>query len=302
MNNLNDTLPDLMRRATDGLEPVSADLVERGMRRGVTLRRRRTALRSVSGAGAVLATAGIVFGGSQLLGSHAGAPVAGTPNTVKVTKNDAAKPPTVTSKDTLATLKKLLPTGLKTSQPRGWGGDFNGFSAASVVVNDGKGAGMVSALVETSAQKKTCADAGSAQCTVRPDGSVVVSMTETPEYSTNRNPGGVTSNVVEIYHPNGTKIGLTSYNAPQEKGAAHTRPKPALSVAKLISMGDSKLWKFPAESKVKPWLSPAETAAEAKKTEEATAETAAERARRKSATDYATKLQEAKRTPTPTGK
>jgi hypothetical protein len=270
MNNLNDTLPDLMRRATENLEPESTDLVERGMRRGVALRRRRTALLSVSGAGAVLATAGIVFGGSQLLGSHAGseAPVAG--GLTSVSKGSAAKPPAVTPKETLATLLKLLPTGLKVSQQRTWGGgDFNGFNAVSVVVDDGNGAGMVSALVETTAQKKTCADAGSAHCTVRPDGSVVVSMTETPEYTRNGNPGGVISQHVEIYRPNGTMIALTSYNGPKEKLAPHTRPKPTLSVAKLISMGDSKLWKFPAE-KAKAWPSPSaadKSAIETKKRE-----------------------------------
>ena len=80
MNNLNDSLPDLMRRATEDLEPESTDLVERGMRRGVTLRRRRTALLSVSGATAVLATAGVVIGGTQLFGgAQHQAPVAGTP-------------------------------------------------------------------------------------------------------------------------------------------------------------------------------------------------------------------------------
>jgi hypothetical protein len=296
------------------------------MQRGVILRRRRSALLSVSGAGAVLATAGIVFGGSQLLGSSAGgeAPVAGTPGTVKVTKNAAAKPPMVTSKDTLATLKKLLPTGLKVSQPRGWGGDFNGFSAASVVVNDGDGAAMVSALVQTTSQKKTCADAGSAQCTVRPDGSVVVSLTETPEYSRNGNPGGVVSNYVEIYRPSGTMIALTSYNGPKEKDAEHTRPKPALSVAKLISMGDSKLWKFPADSQAwpaptpgktgKPTPTPIETGGPTPTIVETggptptivetggptptPGETAAQLARRQAA--EAKKLQEAKMTPTPT--
>jgi hypothetical protein len=254
MNNLNDTLPDLMRRATDGLEPESTDLVERGMQRGVTLRRRRTALLSVSGAGAVLATAGIVFGGSQLLGSHAGseAPVAG--GLTSVSKGSGEKPPAVTPKETLATLRKVLPTGLKVSQPRSWGGGINRFNGASVVVDDGKGAAMVSTLVQTAVPTKICALTGTGQCIVRADGSVVVSLTETPEYSKNGNPGGVVSNYVEIYRPNGTMIALTSYNGPKEKGAAHTRPKPALSVAKLISMGDSKLWKFPAESKV--WPSP----------------------------------------------
>jgi hypothetical protein len=278
MNNLNDTLPDLMRRATDGLEPESTDLVERGMRRGVTLRRRRTALLSVSGAGAVLATAGIAFGGSQLLGSHAGseAPVAGGPSITSVSKGNAEKPPAVTQQETLATLRKLLPTGLKVSQPRSWGGGFNGFNAASVVVDDGKGAAMVSALVQTTAPKTTC-PITRAQCTVRADGSVVVSLTETPEYR--RNPGGVVENYVEIYRPNGTMIALTSYNGPQEKRAAHTRPKPALSVAKLISMGDSKLWKFPAE-KAKAWPSPS--------------------AADKSAIE--TKKREARMSPTPNGK
>jgi hypothetical protein len=266
MSNLNDTLPDLMRRATEGLEPESTDLVERGMRRGVTLRRRRTALLSFTGAGAILATAGIVVGGTQLFGSNTGGepPVAGGPSITSVSQGSAQKPPAVTPRETLATLRKLLPTGLKVSQPRSWGGGSN---AASVVVDDGKGPAMVSALVETTAQKMTCANAGSTRCTVRPDGSVVVSLTETPEYSWGRNPGGMVSNYVKIYHPNGTMIALTSYNGPQEK-AEHTRPKPALSVAKLISMGDSKLWKFPPESRVKPSLSATDKAAvETKKLE-----------------------------------
>lgn len=81
MNNLNDTLPELMRRATENLEPESTDLVERGMRRGTILRRRRTALLSFTGAGAVLATAGIVIGGTQLFGGSAEAPAAGTAST-----------------------------------------------------------------------------------------------------------------------------------------------------------------------------------------------------------------------------
>src|SRR5882757_5649191 len=111
MTNLNDSLPDLMRRATETLEPETTDLVERGMRRGTVLRRRRTALLSLSGATAVLATAAVVVGGTQLFGSadHKQAPVAGTPTTTSSTTTPK-KP--ATSADTLATLRKLVPAGL----------------------------------------------------------------------------------------------------------------------------------------------------------------------------------------------
>lgn len=66
---MNTQLTDLMNRATENLEPVTADLLERSVTQGLRQRRRRTALLTASGAGAVLATAGLIGGGIQLLSS-----------------------------------------------------------------------------------------------------------------------------------------------------------------------------------------------------------------------------------------
>ena len=47
-------------------------------------------------------------------------------------------------------------------------------------------------------------------------------------------------------------VSLTNYNAPQAKQVEHTRPKPVYSVAQLTAMADSKLWKFPPATSIKP--------------------------------------------------
>jgi hypothetical protein len=71
MDELHETMTDLMHRATTDLEPDSPDLFERGVRRGRTLRRRRTALRAVAGTSAVVATVAVV-GGAYIIGSGPG--------------------------------------------------------------------------------------------------------------------------------------------------------------------------------------------------------------------------------------
>lgn len=86
MNNLQDTLPELMRRATDDLLPDSPDLVERGIRRGTVLRRRRRALTGVAAGTAVLVSGGALVAG-QLIGDPADArpAVAGKPSVAPYT-------------------------------------------------------------------------------------------------------------------------------------------------------------------------------------------------------------------------
>ncbi|TDO51453.1 hypothetical protein EV643_103190 [Kribbella sp. VKM Ac-2527] len=255
MNNLNDTLPDLMRRATEDLEPESTDLVERGMRRGAVLRRRRTALLSVSGAAAVLATAGIIVGGSTLFAGAGGdTSVAGTTN--PPTPMTSVKPtpiPAVTPQETLATLKKLVaPSGAKITRPEARGGGVkDGFVAASVVLDDGKGLSLIDVLVEQK-PKTNCTDTPTGSCTVRADGSVVVSLSESPEYPRDGNPGGVISNYVTVYRADGTAVHMTNYNAPLEKNAGQTRPKPVYSAAALVQLAVSKLWEAPPAVAGKP--------------------------------------------------
>jgi hypothetical protein len=242
MKNLNDTLPELMRRATENLEPESTDLVERGIRRGTTLRRRRTALLSVSGAAAVLATAGVVVGGTQLFGSAEDkqAPVAGTPSSLTA---PLAAPATL--KDTLATLQKLMPATLQVSKPTTWGGGEMDMNGASIVVNDGKGASLLTATAGYNV-KKTCADAEPGTCTTRADGTVVIAY-GLPAVGKSTS---AAANAVEVYRPDGSEVTLMNFNAAEEKGSAITRPKPLFSLAALTQFADSKSWGFPVRHSV----------------------------------------------------
>jgi len=252
MNNLNDTLPGLMHRATENLEPVSPDLLERTVQHGLRLRRRRTTLLSVTGAGAVLATAGLIVGATQLLGRPSDTAVAGTTNP-STTPSAVTKPATVTPQETLATLRALLQRpGLTLTAPETRGGT-EGFNAVAYIANDGKGASRVEAIVEGSSQAPSCdAYVVPGSCTVRADGSVLVTLTEDPEYPPGRNVDGVLSNHADLYYPDGRHLGITSYNAPAEKDSPHTRAKPLFTTAQLSTIVESKAWKFPAASAVKP--------------------------------------------------
>jgi hypothetical protein len=244
MKNLNDSLPDLMRRVTDDLEPESPDLVERGIRRGVTLRRRRTALLSLSGAGAVLATAGIIVGGTQLFGGNPQAPVAGSPSTAQ---GASAQPP-ATKPDypaqTLKTLQGLLPAHVKQSAPKA--GYQKGMSHAEVVVDDGKGASLLTVEVAKAMPNNSCAGLHGA-CTVRQDGSVLHSYANESiyPYDPAKNPWGIKNTVVEVFRPDGRMISIYNYNAPKKIDVQHTRPASLFSVRELTALADSDQWVFP---------------------------------------------------------
>src|SRR5918994_429664 len=153
MHDIDETLPDLMRRATDGLELESPDLVRRGMAKGVRLRRRRTAGLSIAAASALVLTGGVVVAAQSLGPDPAGAQVPGTPGLTVATATPSAEP--VTPKDTLATLRKLLPATIKVSEPKSWGDSR--FTAASVTVDDGLGLAEIDVLVEAGFPQKTCA-------------------------------------------------------------------------------------------------------------------------------------------------
>jgi len=247
MNNLNDTLPGLMHRATENLEPASTDLLERTVQQGLRLRRRRTTLLTVTGAGAVLATAGLVVGATQVLGRPSDAAVAGTTPTPSASPHTPVAKP-VTSKETLATLKALIQApGLTLSKPATWG-DKSALGAA-YVVDDGKGASRVDVLLTGGGEEDRCA-VPSAACTTLPDGSTLFSLAEQPEYPGNRNKDGVVSNYVVRRLPDGRIISMTSYNAPAEKGSPHTRAKPLYSLAQLSALVQSKSWQLPPKSTV----------------------------------------------------
>ncbi|MEU4393575.1 hypothetical protein [Kribbella sp. NPDC023855] len=250
MKELNDTLPELMRRATENLEPESSDLVERGMRRGVTLRRRRTALFTVSGATAVLATAGVVVGGSQLFAKDVQSPVAGTTTSQAgpTATSSAAKP--VTQQETLATLVKLLPSHLKVVRTSVWG-DAWGHGAAAFV-DDGKGLAKISLATMPPGVEGSCFDAPKGSCVPRPDGSKITVRENEPTYEKDNNPGGVLSNSVLVIRPGTEALSLIAFNAPEEKQTTATRAKPVLTVAEMTTIVDSKLWRFPPKPPAQP--------------------------------------------------
>ncbi|MEU4197000.1 hypothetical protein AB0E69_34220 [Kribbella sp. NPDC026611] len=243
-NNLNNSLPELLERATDTLDPQT-DLVARGISRGTTLRRRRTVLRAATSVTAVAATVAAVAAGTQLFGgSKTQAPVAGKPNPVAT-----ATPVVVnaTKADTLADLRAALPPGLKVVKTE-LGGD-NVDNTVRAVVDDGHGQALVLVLV-------TAPNAGfqpSTPVVRRPDGSKLGSLRNQPVTpGAGGNPGGVVYNVVDTVRPGGQVISLMAFNAPEEKGATKTRPAPVLSVAQLTKIADSKIWTFPAPGKPGP--------------------------------------------------
>ena len=135
MNQLNDSLPTLMHRATEDLEPVSIDLLDRTVRQGLRLRRRRTTVLSVAGAGAVLATTGLVAGGIKVLDSRPDGAVAApaAPAVTATRSSSAAEPRGVTPKQLLSTLERLVSGhGRTLSDPVMRDGGNNSFIAASV--------------------------------------------------------------------------------------------------------------------------------------------------------------------------
>jgi hypothetical protein len=244
---MNTQLNDLMQRATENLEPVSPDLLERSVQHGLRLRRRRSTILGLAGTGAVLATAGLVAGGIQWFGNPSDASVAGTstPSVVPI-NTSPAKPAHVDPHQALKTLRLLLDAPGRTfTKPETWGGAKEGFAAAAYLVDDGKGAARVDVLLSGGGEENPCATS-STGCTKLADGSSLFAVTEQPAYSDQRqDKDGVVSNYVALYLRDGGMISLTSYNGPEEKGSPHTRQKPLLSVADLTKLVESKAWKIP---------------------------------------------------------
>ncbi|HET6743084.1 MAG TPA: hypothetical protein VFH76_29295 [Kribbella sp.] len=226
MNNLHDSLPDLMHRATEDLSPATAELVARGIRRGKVLRRRRTVLAALSGATAVLATVGVLIGSNQLRSAQmqpASTPAVTTPSTYKPA-------PPVTPAQTLATLTDLLPAGLTPSNSTTSGGYGLGTNNATVMLDDGGGASLLTLSITTADAVTDCNPFPPGSCTIQKDRSVHVVYDNQLLYPDGPNPGGVRQTTVELFRPNGTQISLTNYNATSEK-TRHTRQAPLLTAA-----------------------------------------------------------------------
>lgn len=240
MTDLHDHLPDLMRRATDDLQPATPDLVARGIRRGKVLRRRRAASASLSGAAAVLATVGIIISSSQALRVQPATP---PPVSPPPTHKASASGP-VTPAETLATLTRLLPNGLTPTSSTTSGGYGLGTNEAGVLLDDGAGASLLTLSITTADAITDCNPFPPGTCTIQADRSVYVVYDDHPVYPDGPNPGGVRETIVELFRPNGTQISLTNYNAPKENGE-HTRRSPLLTAAELTRIARSTHWVFP---------------------------------------------------------
>ncbi|MFC9688141.1 hypothetical protein ACFTSF_06340 [Kribbella sp. NPDC056951] len=240
METTDDRLPDLMRRATETLEPRYPDLVERGMQRGVVRRRRRRVVSTAATAAVVAITIGGIAAVQANLGQHAGQPpVAGisTP-TPKPSPKVSTKPvplPPASPAQTLQTLKALLPAGLSTSGDKTWGDDF---IAVGLLVDDGKGKAWLEVSVQTVKYDPDCINQPESQnCQVRPDGTVLRSYVGSD--------GEGTLNSVILEYPDRRAISLTSTNSLALKTPA-TRPEPPLSIDQLLEMVDNNSWSFPS--------------------------------------------------------
>lgn len=241
MSDLHKTLPDLMRRATENVVPESTDLLERGMRRGMTLRRRRSALLGLTGGGAVLAVVAGVLAVPQLLGdgSTGTGTVAGMPST---SVRPSVKPPTeVTPSETFQTLKKLLPDGLRFSEPRMRYDEDEATIEVSVLVDDGKGVSYLSVQLGRYNVPLNCADKPH-NCRIRSDGSTLTTSWNRP----GKHDDGHINHHAVVYRTDGTGISVASTNSAWPDVRGITRPQPMFSVAQLTRMADSKLWRFPS--------------------------------------------------------
>lgn len=243
MTNLHDSLPDLMRRATEDLQPATPELVARGIRRGKVLRRRRTALAGLSGATAVLATLGVIIGSSQALRTQVEPATTPTVTVPTVPVKPTVSQP-VTPAETLATLTSLLPHGLTSTNSTKSGGYGLGTNEASVLLDDGTGASLLTLSITTADAITDCNPFPPGTCTIHADRSVHVVYDDQPLYTDSPNPGGVRETIVELFRPNGTQISLTNYNAPKEK-SEHTRPHPLLTAVQLAQIAGSTQWIFP---------------------------------------------------------
>ncbi|WP_427884813.1 hypothetical protein ACQHIV_21760 [Kribbella sp. GL6] len=235
---MNEYLPDLMRRATEDLQPDTGDLVARGIRRGKVLRLRRTALAALSGAAAVLVTVGVVFGVANTRAAEV--PPATTPTVPKAVR--PSQP--VTPAQTLATLTGLLPTGLTPMNSTTSGGYGLGTNEATVLLDDGAGPSLLTLSITTADAITDCNPFPPGSCTIHPDHSVHVLYDNEPVYRDGPNPGGVRETTVELFRPDGTQISLTNYNARSEK-SEHSRRAPLLTASQLARIAASTQWVFP---------------------------------------------------------
>jgi hypothetical protein len=230
-------LTDVLHRATDGLAPQAPDLLlERALRRGSGLRRRRHAVASASAVSGV-AAAGVVA--ALLLGRSGAATDQPTSTdsgpTATTSSPDPAARVTVDRRDFGATFAAVLPGTItrehdvpanRVHEKGGYESDFswNGFPVAvQLVPYDGPARAACEAAV---------GDPGSEQFCVRVSGGWAVHDRLMTATDLNR--------WVSVYLDNGFRIWVMINNGPG-KGSAGDGPPP-LGVPDLEQVATSDLW------------------------------------------------------------
>lgn len=250
-----DEIGDALRRTGETMTPADRlRLVEGGTARG----RRKLAVRRAAVAGGVLALAVAGMGGGHAAGllggadGHAPVAAAGGTGPSGTTAPPAVPEGAVTARQMLRTLTDLLPAGdLTDKDGRGSTGDKSSAPYASVVFDDGGGAGRISLSMgradpqgastdsRITCPSKALADFDECRQETLADGSRYLFVRG---YVYDRDRGAKQWRST-LLTPAGVLIDASAYNAPEEKGAAATRADPPLSPALMKDLVTADGWK-----------------------------------------------------------
>ncbi len=248
--NLDDELAELMHRAVDTLDPPTDRLIAGGVARGRTLRRRRYFTLAAEGATCVLVLVAVAAMTVQLItarthGTSASAGVKPSPAIPTLTAAPPEGTVAVTGQVMAQTLLDLLPAELGNVRVvRMAGRSFTGFAAAEVVIDDGHGAAELA--ISMTYRMPNHRNIVSAECSDPTVSTDVVCriMTDGGFLSTSHGGGSgiATKWQVQLGRTDNVQIELTEWNAPAEKDARQTRPKPPLTVSQMTTIVGSGRW------------------------------------------------------------
>jgi hypothetical protein len=254
-----DRLGEAVRHTGDSFAPDDQHrLVEAGVAHGRRrLARRRSAVAAsgvltlaVVGLGGAYAGGLVGDGGGRGAGPHHPTVAAPAPPSPRVGGDGSGE---VSGQQMIELLTSLLPQGETTrEQGRGSGGDARTMAPfASVVFDDGKGAGLVGVGVSRvnpeahqSTDKVTCpgrAFTNYEACTTQTlsDGSRYMLLKGYEFHTPGKGPK--LWKAVRLT-PDGVLVEVNEWNAPAEKGKKTTRKNPPLSPARMKSVATSKKW------------------------------------------------------------
>ncbi|MER6838375.1 hypothetical protein ABT320_31095 [Streptomyces cellulosae] len=229
-----------------------AALVGQGQVRG----RRKQLLRRTAVLGGMTGVALVGVGATLLLPTDVHAPrrtsaAAGPASTAGPSAASPSPAETFTSDDMLRSLKELLPQGAY-SEEAAQGTESTMPPYARLVFDDGQGAAALGLSVdrmdpggEQAAQWTTCPDkktVGYDDCTsaTQPDGSRLM-LLRGYEYPDRRVDTKWWN--AELVTPDGVHVSLSEWNAPAQKDAPVSRPRPPLSVEQLKEVVTADVWK-----------------------------------------------------------